>query len=115
MIHRMTMGRKNPNKAETAGGKTPETNAKEPGEAWDHWYKKLTYADICTERVTKCPHTIHEVERTEDKLARTEMTKSGMVLKKQTKNSNKKPIALFRNTSAGDLFRFCQICITTTG
>lgn len=46
----MTMGKKNPNKAETAGGKTPETNAKEPGEALDHCDKKPTYADICKDR-----------------------------------------------------------------
>lgn len=36
------MGKKNPNKAETAGGKTPETKAKEPGEALDHCDKKVT-------------------------------------------------------------------------
>jgi len=52
MIHRMIMGRKNPKKAETAGGKTPETNAKELGEAVAHCDKKPTYADICGERVT---------------------------------------------------------------
>jgi hypothetical protein len=51
------MGKKNPKKADTAGGKTPETNAKELGEAVDHCAKKLTYADICGERVTGRPHT----------------------------------------------------------
>lgn len=50
------MGRKNPNKAETAGGKTPETNAKEPGEAWDHRAKKPTYADICAVGVSRDIH-----------------------------------------------------------
>lgn len=53
----MMMGKKNPNKADTAGGKTPETNAKEPGEAVDHCAKKLTYADICAVRITGRPHT----------------------------------------------------------
>lgn len=43
------MGKKNPNEAEIAGGKTPETNAKEPGEVWDQFAKKPTYVDICLE------------------------------------------------------------------
>lgn len=49
-------------------------------------------------------------KRTEDKLARMEITNSGMVLKKQTKTSNKKPANLFRINSAADLLRFSQIC-----
>lgn len=56
-------------------------------------------------------HNVHtgKAKRTDDKLARMEMTKSGMVLKKQTNTNNKKPISLFRTTSAVDLFRFSQI------
>jgi len=42
-----------------------------------------------------------------------EMTNSGMVLKKQTKNNNNKPIDLFRNSSAAVLLRFFQICTKT--
>ena len=51
----MTIGKKNPNKAETAGGKTPETIAKEPGEALDHCDKKPTYVDIFETRQEMSP------------------------------------------------------------
>jgi len=39
----MMMGKKKPNMPEIAGGKTPETKVKEPGEASDHACKKGTY------------------------------------------------------------------------
>lgn len=42
----MTIGKKNPNNAETAGGKTPDTTAKDPGDASDHRDRNPTYADI---------------------------------------------------------------------
>jgi hypothetical protein len=38
----MTMGRKKPKSAEIAGGKTPETTAKDPGDAMDHSERKPT-------------------------------------------------------------------------
>ena len=48
--------------------------------------------------------------RTAVKLANTEMTKRGTVLKKQTSARNQKPIAFLRAISMSDLFMFSQIC-----
>jgi hypothetical protein len=38
----MMIGRKNPKIPETAGGRTPETNAKDQGEALNHALRKPT-------------------------------------------------------------------------
>jgi hypothetical protein len=88
----MTMGRKKPKSADTAGGKTPEMNVKEPGEAFDQLWRKGT-KDV-----------------REAKLARIEIMKRGMVLKKQTRNKNIQPVVFLARSSAGDRSRFSQIC-----
>jgi hypothetical protein len=41
---RMMMGKKNPNRPETAGGRTPEAIANEIGDIFDHVSMKGTYA-----------------------------------------------------------------------
>jgi hypothetical protein len=69
------MGKQNPNKVETADGRTPETNANEMGDALDHLDKKPTYADICRETVSPCWAMPSEMKPTEDKLARMDITK----------------------------------------
>lgn len=40
--HRITMGKKKPNSAETAGGSTPEMNVKDPGDESDQSCRKGT-------------------------------------------------------------------------
>ena len=44
---RMMMGRKNPKKPETAGGRTPEMKANEAGDARAHCSRKGTYTRSC--------------------------------------------------------------------
>ena len=88
---RMMIGNAHPNSEETAGGSTPEMKVNEPGEALDQFWRKGTKAV------------------SEAKLARIEMTKSGMVLKKQTTERKSQPVVFFARSSAGDRFRFSQI------
>lgn len=89
----MMIGRKKPKAADMAGGRTPETNANEPGDAFDQAPRKPTYADIWHRSEHKMYSTSEVL--TDDKLARMDMTKSGIVLKKQTRTINKKPMILF--------------------
>lgn len=49
------IGKRNPNKVETADDKTPETNANEPGDALNHLDKKTTCAEIYRKTVTASP------------------------------------------------------------
>lgn len=87
----MMIGRKNPKMAETAGGRTPETKVKVPGEAFDQDWRKGT-----------------KVVR-DARLARMEMMNRGNVLKKQTRTKKIQPVVLFLLISALDLFRLSHI------
>ena len=86
------MGKKKPKRADTAGGRTPEMNVNDPGEALDHDWRKGTK------------------EVSDAKFARIDMTKSGIVLKKQTRLRNIHPIVFLARNSAGDWLRLSQIC-----
>ena len=88
----MMIGRKKPNRAETAGGSTPEMKVNEPGDASDH----------------SCKNGTNDVK--DAKLARIEMMNSGMVLKKQTANKNDHPMVFLRARAADDWLRLPQIC-----
>jgi hypothetical protein len=48
---------------------------------------------------------------TEDKLARMESTESGTVFRKAIMKSRNQPIVFLRTSSAGDWFKFSQICV----
>ena len=89
--HRITIGRKNPNRADTAGGSTPEMKVNEPGDASDH----------------SCRNGTKDVK--DAKLAKMEMMKSGSVLKKQTANRKDHPMVFLRASAAEDWLRFSQI------
>ena len=79
---RMMIGSAHPNSADTAGGSTPDTNVNECGESSDHVSRNGTNAV------------------SEDKLARTEMIRSGIVLKAQTVTNYAQPIVCARLISA---------------
>ena len=90
---RMMIGSAHPNSADTAGGSTPDTNVNECGESSDHVSRNGTNAV------------------SEDKLARTEMISSGIVLNAQIATSQSQPIVCARRISALLRPKFFQTCI----
>lgn len=85
------IGKKNEKKPDTAEGRTPDTIAKEVGEAAAHLLRKGTKS------------------WRPERFARTETAKRGTVLKKQTSVNHKNPIVFFLMIAASVLFIFSQI------
>jgi len=106
----MMMGRKNPKIPETAGGRTPETTANDLGDAIDHCFRNGTNAVSCQQNAVSRMHAgLQDEGPTAARLARKEMTKRGIVLKKQTATSQIMPSNLFRANSPSEAFIFFQI------
>ena len=89
---RMMIGSAHPNSADTAGGSTPDTNVNECGESSDHVSRNGTNAV------------------SDERLARTEMISSGIVLNAQIATSQSQPIVCARRISALLRPRFFQTC-----
>ena len=109
-IFRMMIGNDTLNSPDTILGRIPEMMSNVPGERSDQSFKKETKLVTCALNLTNERMEGKGKIRTTVKFARKEIMRTGMVLKKQTTPSIRKPIISLRRTAEGDNVMLDQIC-----